>query len=295
MAVHAHPDDESVGTGGTLARYAAEGVRVVVVTCTGGEHGEIVVPGMDTPENRARLGVIRAAELARALAVLGVREHAFLGYRDSGMMGRPENDAPDSFWRADPDEAAGRLVRLVRRYRPDVVTTYNAFGGYGHPDHIGAHRVAVAAFERAGDPARYPEQLSGPDTAEPWTPAKLYETAFTLRGRERVIARLLERGVRPWWVAPDDETPEQRAERETWLIEMERHTGPITTSVDVGDFLEMKLRALAEHVSQIAADHPFRALTVEEWREFAPAEEYTLRESRIGARIPEDDLFAGLR
>lgn len=295
MAVHAHPDDESVGTGGTLARYATEGARVVVVTCTGGEHGEIVVPAMDTPDNHARLGEIRAAELARALAVLGVREHAFLGYRDSGMMGRPENDGPDSFWRADPDEAAGRLVRLVRRFRPQVLVGYNAFGGYGHPDHIAAHRVAVAAFERAGDPASYPEQLEGADALEPWAPAKLYEQAFTLRGRERIIARLLERGARPWWVGPEDETPEQRAEREAWLAEMERHVGPITTLVDVRDFLATKERALAEHVTQIGPGHPLRALSLDEWREHAPAEEFTLRESRVGVRLPEDDLFAGLR
>src|SRR5918993_2255739 len=196
MTVHAHPDDETIGTGGTMAKAVAEGKRVVLVTCTRGEMGEIVVPDLDTPDNHRRLGELRAVELERAMAILGVTEWENLGYHDSDMMGRPGNHDPRSFWRADLDEAAGRLVWMIRRYQPDVVTTYNSFGGYGHPDHIRVHDVAIRAFPRAGDPAWYPEQLTpdhggtGPTAEEgglaPWTPSKLYEQAFPASFFERM-------------------------------------------------------------------------------------------------------------
>ena len=143
-----------------MARAVSEGRRVVLITCTRGEMGDIVVPELDTPENHRRLGEIRAAELEQAMAALGVTEWENLGYHDSDMMGRPGNRDPRTFWQANLDEAIGRLVWMVRRYRPDVMTTYNDFGGYGHPDHIRTHLVAVGAFARAGDPAWYPEQLA---------------------------------------------------------------------------------------------------------------------------------------
>src|SRR5487761_2564133 len=150
MTVHAHPDDETIGTGGVMAKADADGRRAVLVTCTRGELGEIVDPELDTPGNHRRLGEMRAAELEAALGALGVTEWENLGYRDSGMMGEPGNLDPRSFWQADRDEAIGRLVWMVRRYRPDVITGYNSFGGYGHPDHVNAHRVAVGAFYRPG-------------------------------------------------------------------------------------------------------------------------------------------------
>ena len=184
MPVHAHPDDETIGTGGTMARAVIEGRRVVLVTCTRGEMGEIVLPDLDTPENHHRLGELRAVELERAMAALGVTEWENLGYRDSDMMGRAGNRDARCFWQANIDEAIGRLVYLVRTFRPDVMTTYNDFGGYGHPDHIRTHLVAVGAFARAGDPGWYPEQLApehggtgapvGEGGLAPWTPAKLY-------------------------------------------------------------------------------------------------------------------------
>src|SRR5207342_3068192 len=177
----------TIGTGGSMARAVADGHRVILVTCTRGELGEIVIPAMDTPDNHRRLGEIRAGELERAMAHLGVTDWENLGYRDSGMMGTAGNIDPRAFWQADLDEAIGRLVWLIRRHRPDVVTTYNAFGGYGHPDHIRTHLVAVGAYERAGDPARYSGQLApehggtGPAEADgglaPWAPSKLYEQA----------------------------------------------------------------------------------------------------------------------
>ena len=155
---------------------------------------------MDTPDNHRRLGEIRAGELERAMGHLGVTEWENLGYRDSGMMGTDGNRDPRSFWQADLDEAAGRLTWLVRRYQPDVITTYNEFGGYGHPDHIRTHDVAVRAFERAGDPAWYPEQLEEPGL-EPWAPSKLYEQAIPASVRERMNERMKELGKKSFWDA----------------------------------------------------------------------------------------------
>ncbi len=174
MAVHAHPDDESIGTGGVLARYADEGIRTVLVTCTGGEVGEIGDPTLATPDNLAE---IRERELRAACEILGVAHLELLGYRDSGMVGTADNERPDAFARADLDAAAGRLVALIRRYRPQVLVTYDENGFYGHPDHVNANRITVRAFARAGDPAAYRDQ-----GLEPWQPAKLYYTAVPARG-----------------------------------------------------------------------------------------------------------------
>jgi N-acetyl-1-D-myo-inositol-2-amino-2-deoxy-alpha-D-glucopyranoside deacetylase len=283
MTVHAHPDDETIGTGGVMAKYAAQGDRVVCVTCTGGEHGEIVVPEMDTPQNHAKLGEIRAVELQRALAALGNVESRKLNYVDSGMMGTPENHAPESFWQADFDEAVGKLLAIVREVRPQVMVGYNDFGGYGHPDHIRSALICKAAFERSvaedGDLA----------------PIKLYETAGWNRRREEVQQRAEERGVKSWWSEQDDETDEQRQEREAYMARMAAAQGPVTTTVDVTDFLANKYAALGEHVTQLPKDGFFLALTLDDWRELLSVEEFTLRVSRTGVRIPEDDLFSGLR
>jgi len=293
MTVHAHPDDETISTGGTMARYAAEGHRVICVTCTGGEHGEIVVPELDTPENHARLAEIRREELARALAQLGPIEHHWLGYVDSGMMGAPENDGAGSFWQADLDEAAGRLVRLLRELRPEVVASYNDFGGYGHPDHIRAALTAKLAFERAGDPEAYPEQLSD-DGLRPWQPLKLYETVLDFGRRQGFADLLRERGIETWWAPPEDETDEQREERESHLRQMAGAQGPITTRVPVADHIDQKLAAMREHVTQLSADGFFLALSADDWRTIQPTEDFTLRVSTVGVRLPEDDLFAGI-
>ena len=281
LTVHAHPDDESISTGGVMARYAAEGVHVVCVTCTGGEHGEIVVPEMDTPHNHARLAEIRRDELARALAHLGPIDQRWLGYVDSGMMGTPENDDPDSFWQADFDQAVERLTAIVREVQPQVMVSYNDFGGYGHPDHIRAALITKAAFERA--------QLDD----EP--PLKLYETVLSMARREEIRTRAEERGAEAWWEANDDETDEQRRQREAYMQQMADAQGPLTTSVDVHDYIEAKHAALREHISQLAPTMTFLALTPDDWRELLPTEDFTLRVARLGVRIPEDDLFAGLR
>ncbi|MGC8634038.1 MAG: PIG-L family deacetylase [Candidatus Limnocylindrales bacterium] len=296
MTVHAHPDDETVTTGGSMARYAAEAVRVICVTSTCGENGEIVVPELDTPENHARLGEIRQQELLHALSHLGPIDLHWLGYRDSGMMGTPENDDPRAFWQADLDEAIGRLVRLVRLEQPHVMVGYNDFGGYGHPDHIRAAQIAKGAFARAGEPDWYPEQLRGPDALAPWQPLKLYESVLDVERRDELNALLEERGVASPWGPRADETADERRVREEWLTRMAAAQGPVTTRVDVSNFLTAKHAALREHVTQIRSDSPFLLLGPEDWKRIAPAEAFTLRESRVApVRIPEDDLFAGLR
>lgn len=284
MTVHAHPDDETITTGGVMARYAEEGLRVICVTCTGGELGEIVVAEMDTEANHARLGEIRAGEMAAALLALspeGHIEHRWLGYRDSGMVGTEGNDDPRAFWQADPAEATERLAAIVREVEPDVIVGYNDFGGYGHPDHIRAALTAKAAFEAVTGAAQ--------------VPAKLYESVLNWSRMEEIQKELAERGIDSAWAPKADETPEERAEREAWGAKMAAAAGPVTTSVDVSDYLEHKIGALRAHVTQIAATNPFLALGAEAWRRYGPTEDFTLRVSRIGVRIPETDLFAGLR
>lgn len=294
LTMNGHPDDESASCGGVMARYAAEGLRVACVVATSGEVGQIVVPDLDTPENLARLGELRRQELERALRCLGRVELHLLGYRDSGTMGTPANDDPRSFWRADPDEACGRLVRIVRAVRADVIVGPNAFGSDGHPDHIRASQLARMAFERAGDPAAYPEQL-GAGGLEPWVPAKLYEIVNNL-GRREKLARALAHGglrgvpaivlrvMRHW--SPGYERLRRR---------VAAAQGPVTTRVDVGRYLQAKYAAMREHRTQLSPAAAVFALTADQRRRIDPAESYTLVASRVQTTLPEDDLFAGLR
>jgi len=294
MTVHAHPDDETIGTGGAMAKAVAAGHRVVLVTCTRGELGEIVVPEMDTPDNHRRLGEIRAGELERAMAILGVTEWENLGYRDSGMMDTDGNRDPRSFWQADLDDAARRLTWLVRRYQPDVITTYNDFGGYGHPDHIRTHDVAVRAFERAGDPGWYEEQVEEPGLTA-WAPAKLYEQAIPTSVRTRMQQRLNELGHRSFWEPPEDATPEQIAEFDAYAAKMLVPDELITTWVDIaGAPLDAKWNAIHEHVTQISDQSPFMLLGLDGWRDGWAKEAYILRESRVETTAPETDLFTGI-
>ena len=292
MTVHAHPDDETIGTGGTMAKAVRAGHRVVLVTCTRGEMGEIVVKDMDTPENHRRLGEIRAGELEAAMGVLGVTEWENLGYRDSDMMGREGNNDPRTFWQADLDEAARRLTWLIRRYQPDVVTTYNAFGGYGHPDHIRVHDTAIRAVPRAGDPNWYPEQLE--TGLEPWTPKKFYEQATPESIRRKMNERLAELGTDTAWLPPKDATPEQLAEYEERMSQMLTPDDQVTTWIDIGDELEAKWAAIQKHVTQINMDFPFMKLGFDGWSEFWGRETFVLRESMVETDKPESDVFAGL-
>jgi N-acetyl-1-D-myo-inositol-2-amino-2-deoxy-alpha-D-glucopyranoside deacetylase len=292
MTVHAHPDDESIGMGGTMAKAVRDGHRVVLVTGTRGELGEIVVPDMDTPDNHRRLGEIRAGELESAMAELGVTEWENLGYRDSGMMGEPGNRDPRSYWQADLDEAARRLTWLIRQYRPDVVTTYNEFGGYGHPDHIRTHDVAIRAFARAGDANWYPEQIEA--GLETWAPSKLYEQAIPASVRKQMNDRLTELGVESFWLPPKEATPEQLAEFEARVSMMLVPDESITTWVDISSTVDRKWEATRRHVTQMAPDSPFMSFGLDGWREFWAKESYILRESSVPTSFPESDLFAGL-
>jgi mycothiol conjugate amidase Mca len=282
MAVHAHPDDETISTGGSLLRAADEGFRTVLVVCTGGEEGEIVDPEMDAAAVKPRLGEVRRGEMECAAAKLKVSALEWLGYRDSGMAGTPENDNPTSFHQASDDEATERLVRLVRRYRPHVLVSYDEHGSYGHPDHIKAARITRAAFARAADPSYAPTP-----NLSPWQPIKLYETAFPremmVRWREKRREEALARGE----ALPDDV--------EDWF-DIDKHTRPldqITTMIDVRRYNPIRLDALRCHRTQIRADSDFfkeDPQTAEWWGK----EYFNLLKSFARTPDKEDDLFAGL-
>ncbi len=278
MVVHAHPDDECIGTGGIFARYSVEGIRTVLVTCTLGEEGEIVVPEWDTPENHARLAEIREQELLAAVKHLGINHLEILPYRDSGMMGTPSNQHPECFAQADLDEATGRLVRLVRQYRPHILMSYNEEGGYGHPDHITAHKITVAAYEAAANPAQYQE------AGEPWSPTKLYYISFRRALWLKVWPLMRERGIK---TPLDDEGFDTSR-----FVDDPR----INAVIDVRAYLPQKLAALREHRTQIRDDWFWLAIP-EDLRDEMFNSEYFIR---IASRVPvseavETDLFAGLR
>lgn len=277
LAFHAHPDDEVTSTGGTLARYAARGEEVVVVTATDGAEGEI--HNYDDPDAiRPRLAQVRAGEVRAALAILGVRHHEFLGYRDSGMMGTESNTHPESFWQADLLEATGRLVSLIRRYRPEVVLVYDPFGGYGHPDHINVHRIGVAAFFGTSDLGRFPLA----DGEEPWEPSKLYWSAWP---RSRT-ARMAEARYASGTLTSEE-------------YERMRHGGTpdedITAWIDVPEHMDAKIAALRAHRSQIPDDWFLLAAPEEIQPELLGREAYLRIFSRVDSPDREHDLFAGLR
>jgi mycothiol S-conjugate amidase len=279
LAVHAHPDDESSKGAGTLARYADEGVRTVVVTCTGGEAGEILNPAMDQPGNLERMPELRRQELARALGILNVTRHYFLGYRDSGMPDTEWNHHPDCFARADLDEAVGRLVEIIRRERPQVLLTYDESGGYPHPDHIRTHEVSVAAFDAAGDPERYPR------AGAPFQPSKLYHHAYSRRRLETLHRAALERGID----SPYGEWLE-RWDEEGW----ELPEPVITTQIDVAKWVPQARDALLAHATQIDPNGSWFAVPDEVVAQVYPWEDYTLARSLVATSNPESDLFAGV-
>lgn len=291
MVVHAHPDDECLGTGGTLARYSAEGVRTVLVTATKGEEGEIHDPDLNEEEARPRLAEIREEELRRAVAILGVTDLEFLGYRDSGMMGTPANEQPDNFHNADLEEAIGRLVRLIRHYRPQVLITYNEDGGYGHPDHLQCHRVTAAAYDAAADPARFPE--AGPA----WAVAKFYATAMSRERWRAFRDELKARGIE-WPRGNDDEqqeAAEARAEREGQEEDEEwgQPEETITTFVDTATYGKVVRDALREHRTQPVFF--FTRLPDDLAVRTGAMDYFVLLRSRVEAQRPESDIFAGLR
>jgi N-acetyl-1-D-myo-inositol-2-amino-2-deoxy-alpha-D-glucopyranoside deacetylase len=253
LLVHAHPDDECFATAGLIARSVAEGRRVDLVTCTGGEEGEIHDPALNPDEAKPRLREIRAGELQCSLAALrgdgpGTLELHLLGYRDSGMMGTESNQRPDAFWNADLDEATGKLVEIVRRVRPAVMVSYDANGNYGHPDHINAHRIAAAAWDAAADPARFPQ--AGPQHAV----QKLYEIVFNRDRWTELMDDMRERGIKLPWGADEEDTAGTREEAsESETIEEEEWgipTSQITTILDVSAWYEQKRASMDCHKTQ---------------------------------------------
>ena len=286
LFVHAHPDDECIGNGATMAQYAADGVHVTLVTCTRGEEGEVLVPDLANlaADQDDELGAHRETELSAAMAELGVADHRFLGgagrYRDSGMMGLPTNDRPGCFWQADVDEAASHLVAVIREVRPLALATYNANGGYGHPDHIQAHRVALRAVDLAADPAYRA------DLGEAWRIPKVYENALPRSVMERGLKAMKESGTDFFGVDSVDDLP---------FVDPD---DTVTTCVDARAFEPVKMRALAAHATQVTVDGPFFALSNNIGHEAFGYEYYRLVQGKAEGPYDSDgretDLFNGL-
>jgi len=269
MAVHAHPDDEVFSTGGVLARYADEGARVVVVYCTRGESGEMHDPELDPEDAIRRLGEIREREVRDAAKVLGITDVYFLGYRDSGMKDTEDNANPAAFMNAPLEESTARLLAVVRETRPQVMVTYDEDGGYGHPDHVMANRVTVAAFDAA--------------KGEEWAPQKLYFTERSREGFRRQVEGMRALGIEIPWVKADFN-----------FDEYGKRDDEITAHLDVGRFMALKQQALAVHRTQIPPDFFYLQLPADALKEYAGIE-YFLRiqpPPQPGER--EDDLFAGV-
>jgi N-acetyl-1-D-myo-inositol-2-amino-2-deoxy-alpha-D-glucopyranoside deacetylase len=286
LFVHAHPDDETINNGATMARYVAEGAQVTLVTCTLGEEGEVLVPELEhlAAHREDGLGTHRIGELATAMEALGVTDHRFLGepgrYRDSGMMGLDTNNRPDCFWQADVDEAAALLVNVIREVRPQVLVTYDENGGYGHPDHIQAHRVAMRAAELAGDPSH--------GTGEPWTVSKIYWNAMPESVIREGIRALRAAGDATAFegLDPDGEIP--------FCVPDDI----VTTMVDGAAHVDAKLAAMRAHATQITVDGPFFALSNNLGQKVWADEYYRLVRGELGdsegADGREGDLFAGV-
>jgi mycothiol S-conjugate amidase len=280
LAVHAHPDDEASKGAATVARYVSEGVEVMIATCTGGERGSILNPAMDTPEVVANLSAVRHREMAEAIKILGAR-HTWLGFVDSGLPeGDPLPPLPEGCFALEPLEiAAEPLVRLLRTFRPHVMTTYDENGGYPHPDHVMCHKISLEAFDAAADPERYP------GTGEPWQVLKLYYHVSFHRARFQALHNaMLAAGLE----SPYADRLEERSDRP--------EGGPrVTTRVPCADFFETRDRALIAHATQVDPTSFWFACPLELQRSAWPTEDYELARSVVDSPPPEDDLFAGVR
>jgi mycothiol S-conjugate amidase len=280
LTVHAHPDDEASKGSATVARYHDEGVRGVLVCCTGGEAGDILNPAMDTPDVRERLAEVRMRELDASAEAIGYDAVHLLGYHDSGMPDTEPNHRPDNFANAPLDEAVGRLVEIIRAERPQVIVTYaedRSF--YPHPDHIRVHEISVPAFDAAGDADAFPQ------AGEPWAPSKMYYTGFSRRRVQAMHDELLRRG---------EESPYARWFENDFPDRDDR----FTTFVDVGDWLHVRRAALLAHRTQVDPEGHWMRLPDDVIRRIFPWDEFALARSTVGSVPPadtEDDLFAGLR
>lgn len=276
LSIHAHPDDEASKGASTVAKYKTEGVRAVLVTCTGGEEGDILNPVMDLPEIRADLAAVRKRELEVASALIGYDEVVLLGYRDSGMPDSEANARPEAFANADLDEAVDRLVAIIRRECPQVILTYgDDQQGYPHPDHLRVHDISLPAFERAGDPSYRP------DLGDPFTPLKMYYSVWSRARVEATHNKFVELGL---------ESPFS----EDWFTRPSQDER-VTTSIDIGPWFDVRLEALLAHATQVDPESAFWfGLPREIARSVHPFEDYILAHSRVETQLPETDLFAGI-
>lgn len=277
LTVHAHPDDEASKGAPTVARYHDEGVRTVLLTCTGGEAGDILNPAMDRPEVRERIDEVRREELNRAAEIIGYDEVVLMGYRDSGMPDSEHNAHPDNFANAPLHEAVERLVEVIRRERPQVILTYgDDQRGYPHPDHLRVHDISLPAFEAAGDPTAYP------DAGEPFEPQKLYYVVWSRARIQATHDKFVELGIdspfgEDWFKRPSQDDR-------------------ITTSIDIAEWYDVRLDSLLAHATQVDPTSPFWfGLPREVSRTVHPFDDYVLARSRVETELPETDLFAGLR
>jgi mycothiol S-conjugate amidase len=280
MAVHAHPDDESSKGAATLARYADQGHRVMVVTLTGGDRGDILNPAMDLPDVHGHIHEIRRDEMAKAAEILGV-EHTWLGYVDSGLpKGDPLPPLPEGCFALEPlERPTESLVRLVREFQPHVMITYDENGGYPHPDHIRCHEVSVAAYEAAGDYVRFP------DAGKPWTVPKLYYVHGFLRARMQLLqdefAKHGQEGPFGKWL-------------DLWLPKNDHLASRVTTRVECSAYFGQRDDALRAHATQIDPNAEFFAAPLSWQERLWPTEEFELARSRVPAALPETDLFEGI-
>jgi N-acetyl-1-D-myo-inositol-2-amino-2-deoxy-alpha-D-glucopyranoside deacetylase len=287
LFVHAHPDDETINNGVTMARYVAEGAQVTLLTCTLGEEGEVLVPELEllAAAEADQLGGYRIGEQRAAMTALGVTDIRFLGgpgrYRDSGMMGTPANEHPRAFWNADLDEAVAHAVAVVREVRPQVVVTYDENGGYGHPDHIQAHRVAMAAVRAAADAAYRP------DLGPAWDVAKVYWCCVPRSVLQAGIDAMAALGEQTMFEGITDASD----------IPFAVDDDEVAAAVDGRAFSAAKHDAMRAHATQIKVDGPFFALSNNLGQEVLGTEFYRLVQGERGPAGPtgwEDDLFAGL-
>jgi N-acetyl-1-D-myo-inositol-2-amino-2-deoxy-alpha-D-glucopyranoside deacetylase len=294
LLVHAHPDDETIGTGATMAKYAAEGRGVTLITCTAGEMGEILVPELEhlAADRDDNLAEHRRGELAEAMRILGVTDHRFLGgfghFRDSGMEWHedgyavPGSDVPENaFWHADLTTAANLLVEVIREVRPQVLVTYDQFGMYGHPDHIQAHRVAMYAAQLAAVPS-YRRDLG-----EAWEIAKIYWSAMSESRMRESLRSLRAAGDTTSFEGMDPDGP----------LPMTTPDADIAAAVDGNGYVEKKLDALRAHRTQITVDGPFFALSNNVGNRAWGTEFFRIAKGRpadVGPDGLETDLFAGL-
>ena len=276
LLVHAHPDDETINNGSTMALYAARGAQITLITCTRGEEGEVLIPDLAhlAAHETDALGDHRVEELAQAMAELGVADHRFLGegvkrYRDSGMMGTDANNRPDTFWSADFDEATQSLVSVIDEIKPHVMITYDEFGGYGHPDHIQAHRVAMAAAERTD-----------------WNIPKIYWNVIPKSVIEAGIEKMKALGSDFFGAESADDLP------------FAKDDSFVHARIDGGDFVNKKMDAMRAHGTQIAVDGPFFSLSNNLGLEIWGNEYYTLVQGEKSGELDvqgyETDLFAGI-